>query len=223
MFWWKGFPSTLQGQPPQRAVRVRVSPPKACRRGKALLGEEKTFSSGHAEPEKGKSQGDTLLTPCLQFLGSPEPSSEWSHLGIPFQKRVMANGCLQMLLTAVPLSPELRHTRGTARTYVFFIGSYSLRCDFRMRKGKGSRGVGQLCKRSNQCYRPTTVFQASRSEKRSDCWKVLSSGMVESSLSCVSGTAWHQDGAGICSQNKDRPCETRSAVLLLSLPCPRRW
>lgn len=107
--------------------------------------------------------------------------------------------------------------------YGLFIGSYSLRCDFRMRKGRGSRGVGQLCKRLNQCYRPTTVFQASRSEKRSDCWKVLSSGMVESSLSCVSGTAWRQDGAGICRQNKDRPCETPSAVLLLSLPWTRWW
>lgn len=165
------------------------------------------------------------VAPCLQFLGTPEPSSEWYHLGIPFQRMVMVSGCLQMLLTAVPLSPELQHTRGMARTYGLFIVSYLLRCDFRgvMRKGRGSRGVGQLCKRSNQCYRPTTVFQASRSEKRSDCWKVLSSGMVESSLSCTSGTAWHQDRAGICSQNKDRPCETRSAVLLLSLPWPQWW
>lgn len=90
-----------------------------------------------------------------------------------------------------------------------------------MGKGRGSWGgesVGKLCKRINQCYRPTRVFKASRSKKRGDCHKVLSSRMLEPSLSCVLGRVWHRDGAGICSQKHHRAHENISAIFLLSLP-----
>lgn len=65
---------------------------------------------------------------------------------------------------------------------------------------------------------PQQSLKPARSKKHGDRHEVLSSRMLEPSLSCVLGRAWHQDGAGICSQKCDRPCETSLDVFLLSLP-----
>lgn len=104
--------------------------------------------------------------------------------------------------------------------YSLFITSYSLHCNLRGPEGREG-AAGQVRREQGPCVTSATDPQQSvkaAEGKRRKNPKVLSSGLLEVSLSCVLGSAWHQDETGIYSQKHNRPHNTSSTIFLLSSP-----